>query len=58
MFNNEAFNQARRNAEITSAEFADFTGISRRSAYQMELCREPAGPWAFAAIEAMIAARR
>lgn len=56
MFNNEAFNQARREAGITSAALADFMGISRSYASAVERCREPATPDFFAALNAMIAA--
>lgn len=53
-FNNDQFNACRMDAGITSAQFADFVGISRKSAYAIERCMEPVGDWAFAALAAMI----
>lgn len=57
MFDNNHFNDMRREAEITSVEFADFTGVSRKFAIHLETGREYAGDWAFSALAKMIAAK-
>jgi hypothetical protein len=55
MFNNDAFNQTRANAEITDSELADFIGESRESLWKITLCKAPATAGHWAALRAMIA---
>ena len=52
---NEAFNAARREAEITSAEMADFIGVSRIYMYRIEIGREEVPQSIVNALHAMIA---
>jgi DNA-binding XRE family transcriptional regulator len=54
---NEDFNTIRRNAEITSAELADFMGTCRSQMFRVETGREVVAPSMVSALHAMIAAR-
>lgn len=58
MFNNHSFNQARMEAEITDSELADFIGECRKAMWNVTLCKAPATPGHWAALRAMIAAKK
>jgi len=51
----DQFNAIRREAEITSVEFADFVGACRRYMLRVETGREPVTPSLVRCLSAMIA---
>lgn len=55
---NMEFDTLRRNAEITSAELADFLGASRAFILRVETGREPVTPSMVAALTEMIQTAR
>lgn len=57
MTTSDAWNQTRREAEITIVEFADFVGIRRDYAHKMETGRVIATASDWTALRAMIAER-
>jgi predicted transcriptional regulator len=55
---NEQFDTIRRNAEITSAEIADYLGASRSYIVKVETGREPVTPSMVKALEALVEQRQ
>ena len=54
---NEAFNKARREAEITSAELADFIGCTRKEMLLVESYKIPVAAWMVSALDQMKGAK-
>ena len=55
---NADFDTMRREAEISSAELADYMGASRRLMLQVETGREPVTQGMVACLKAMIAGKK
>jgi len=55
---NDEFNRMRREAEITSAEIADFAGCTRKEMYLVETHRLPVQNWMVSCLLRLIAQRQ
>ena len=58
MRHNDDWNNARREAEITVTDFADYCGCCRLHALKMETGKVQPGPAEWAGLRAMIAERQ
>ena len=51
--NNTQFDKFRREAEVTSAQIADWAGCTRKHMLNVETGHEPVQPWMIKAVEAL-----